>query len=569
MFIRVKQNKGGTSSVVLIMNIRVPGKKNPVSRVIKNFGASANPDEILAFTKNAQDYKLKLESRNLSLKPLTISAATDIHSCKSITRGFSDIYGQMFNSTFLNLNLRPKHFSILRDLTIMRIAEPASKRKTAAVAETFGLDLKLDNIYKMMDHLDDLLIEQTKHIIYKKTQSLLASKSKPGSVDVLFYDLTTIYFETNSQDIVRDFGFSKDGKHRHVQVMLAMIVTHDGLPIGYEIFPGNTHEGHTLIPVLTKMRDKYEIRNVVLVADSALMNNINLNELEELNFKYVISARIKNINKEIKDLILDNRDYNITHEATNKDGEVVDLITSKVIDLDEKKKNTISNDDESGVSLDVGILADGNETKSSGCNKLICYHSTLRARKDLNDRLENIEKIEKHLGTTAKSKLTGILKKSYVKVTQGSKIELDESKIKLAEKFDGFFGIRTNIDDATPAELLGYYKGLWQIEQSFRIAKNNLEIRPVFHWSVKRIKAHFAICYIALSILRFVEFNLKLSGKYLPLEVLHTDLMKMKVVNITTNEGQSYHILEDPPLNLIPIYQSLGIKWPKRFRHIE
>ena len=179
----------------------------------------------------------------------------------------------------------------------MRIASPASKRKTAMTSREYGVECQVDSIYKLMDQLTEKTINQSKQIIHTHTTELLAEQKE--TIDVMFYDLTTVYFETNSQDTLRDFGFSKDGKCQHVQIMLAVIVTKHGLPIDYEEFPGNCYEGHTLIPVIDKIKTRYKIDQVVLVADAALMNNINLTTLTEKNINYVIAARIKNTKKTI------------------------------------------------------------------------------------------------------------------------------------------------------------------------------------------------------------------------------------------------------------------------------
>ena len=269
-----------------------------------------------------------------------------MRSCKSTNYGFDDMYSTAFSSIFAELSLKANDLSRIKDLTTMRIAESCSKRKTSQIAQEYGFELNLDSIYKTMDSLNDIKIEQIKQIIYLNTLSTLSRCNQ--QVDVLFYDLTTVYFETNSQDVLRDFGFSKDGKHQHVQIMMALMVTRQGLPIGYELFPGNSYEGHALVQVFKKLRDQYDINRVVLVEDAALMNNI---ELINNNFEYVISARTKNSKKEIKTKIFDTTDY--TELSKNENG--TDIIKSKVIELSES-------------------------------DKLICYHSEVRARKDAHDQ---------------------------------------------------------------------------------------------------------------------------------------------------------------------------------------
>jgi transposase len=195
---------------------------------------------------------------------------------------------------------------------------------------------------------------------------------------------------------------------------------------------------------------------------------------------------------------------------------------------------------------------------------LIVYHSTKRARKDEHDREKDLEKIKKHINSSAKGKLIGSLRKSYVKISKGSKIEIDQDKLAIEKQYDGFFGLRTNIEGADPSEFLASYRGLWQIEQTFRIAKTNLEIRPVFHYNPRRIKAHFAICYMALALVRYTEFALKNSGHQIPHEQLHLMLDKMRKVQIIDSQNELFEFLEDPPAELPAIYQALKIKWSKK-----
>ena len=270
MFIRKKTNKSGSCSILLVIGERIAGKKHPVARIIKHFGSSRNAAEIAALQEQAKNYKTNLELLSDKPKTLKITSDFDVGSCHSYNTGFLDVYGHKFDSVFDGIGLKPGIIQQLRNLVVMRIAAPASKLRTTRVASEYGIECKVDNIYKLMDKLTAPVISEVKKIVYEHTAKLLAEKKQ--SVNVLFYDLTTVYFETSSQDEMRDFGFSKDGKHQHVQIMLAVIVTTDGLPIDYKEFPGNSYEGHTLIHVLDELKELYSINKVVLVADAALMN---------------------------------------------------------------------------------------------------------------------------------------------------------------------------------------------------------------------------------------------------------------------------------------------------------
>ena len=535
MFVRKKKNKGGSTSIMLVTGERISGKKHSVSRIVKNFGVAKDEEELAKLYNEAKNYKAHLEAINPKAKILKISSERDIKRCHSYNVGFNDVYGNAFDRFFNKLNLKPYLIQRLKDLVIMRIAEPTSKRKTAKIGSNYNKNHTVDDFYKLMDQLTENVIGEIKKNIYQHTKEMLAKHRR--KIDVLFYDLTTVYFETCKQDELRDFGFSKDGKHQHVQVMLAIIVTKEGLPIDYEEFKGNSFEGHTLIPVINKIRERYNIDQATIVADAALMNRINLNELNSLGIKYIIAARIKNSKKEIKEQILQTNDYKVLHSDINDDGGLGDQVKAKIINVDNH-------------------------------DSLIAFHSLKRSRKDANDRLAFLEKINKHLGSNVKNKLKGSLKKPYVKISKDCTIEIDYLKLQNEEQYDGFFGIQTNIGSPDPLEILNAYRGLWQVEQTFRVAKSTLEIRPVFHYVERRVKAHFAICYMALALIRYVEFMLKYAEiSQITMEELHLLLKQMRKIEIINSSGESFELLEDPPPELPPVYRVLGIRWPKRFQY--
>jgi len=528
MFIRKKKNNSGSTSVLLLTGERKPGKKHSVSRMIKNFGSVYDEHGLEKLMQQAEEYKQHLMLVSPKAMILKIASARDIRSCASFNTGFLDVYGKLFDDVFSKINLKPHELKKLHDVVVMRIASPASKRKTAMISQEYGIECGVDSIYKLMDQLIEDTIKQAKKIIYNYSTELLSAQKE--TIDVMFYDLTTVYFETNSQDTLRDFGFSKDGKCQHVQIMLAVIVTKHGLPIDYEEFPGNCYEGHTLIPVIDKIKAHYQIDQVVLVADSALMNNINLSTLTEKKINYVVAARIKNTKKEIQGNILDQSDYKKISSTQD------DLIQAKTI------------------SLPTG-------------DTLIAFHSSKRARKDEYDRQKDIERIEKYIKSNTKSQLTSRLKKPYVTISKACELEIDLEKLNHVKRFDGFFGIQTNLEKINAKEILNTYRGLWQVEKTFRIAKSNLEIRPVFHYNTNRIRAHFLMCYMSLSLIRYTEFQLRKNNLNYTIDQLHLLLDQMRLTRVHHSDNNVYTLLEDPPPELAPIYQALDIKWHKKFSH--
>lgn len=278
MYVRKRKNESGSYSVMLCVGERLPGKKNSITKMIKSFGVARDENHLNKLIAEAESYKQHLEQHSPKGKSLKILSESDISQCQSYNTGFLDVYGQAFVSTFQGIKTKAHILDKLKNLVVMRIAEPCSKRRTALISDEYGMNCQVDSLYKVMDQITDHIRNNIKQTIYQRTSELLSEQRK--SIDVLFYDLTTVYFETNTQDELRDFGFSKDGKHQHVQIMVALIVTKEGLPIDYEELPGNSYEGHTLLPVLEKIRTRYQIDKTVIVADAALMNKINLGELD-------------------------------------------------------------------------------------------------------------------------------------------------------------------------------------------------------------------------------------------------------------------------------------------------
>lgn len=563
MYIRQRKNASGSTSVFIVDSRRIEGKLHAQSIMVKSFGSSSDPVKIAELCREAESYKLKLiEVKKETHKALSISSSSDVSSCVIQKVGSTELYSNIFKRFFTITSLAKVDKKLLEQLAIMRIAKPMSKLQTAKQAEDFGIgNLTPNKIYRFMDSLDEKNITKLKQAICNNTKALLGNGEQ---VDILFYDLTTVYFETNNQDCIRDFGFSKDGKHQHVQITMALVVTKHGLPLAYELFPGNVYEGHTLIPVLNKLRTTYNIDQTCVVADSALMNNVNLNELNANNFGYIIAARVRNMNKKLTAQILSLDGY---IDCGND-------MRYKVIQLEDDMRSFIS------------------------------VYSAVRARKDGYEREKSITKAAKHIGSSVKGKLTGSLKKPYFTLSKDAQIQLDAQKVEEMAKLDGYFGFYTNGEilskDAaktvaaesieptelrgqeskepestepklvrfkiTPEDVITQYKGLWQVEQTFRIAKHNLKIRPVYHWNPERIKAHFAICFLSLSLVRYAEFLLREKGNNTPIEQLHALLEKVQIVRIIS-KGEVFYIRSDMPTELKSIYNLLDIKPTKSFVH--
>jgi len=340
MFVRVKNTPNSPrKSVQIVKSVR---KGNKVSqKIVRHVGVAMDEDELEKLKQLAESIKIKLEADNQQLlfppeelaKMKTRSEGlkekitdkdyqVDIRNLSEeqrVINGIQDVYGSLFEELGFNRVIKNParnkcSVEIFKNIVLARIANPLSKRASVdMLEEDFGVTLNLNSVYQMMDKLDDRAIEKINNVAYQNTSSLFQNK-----IDVIFFDCTTIYFETFEEDVLRQNGFSKDLKFNQPQVLLALMVTAEGLPLGYQLFEGSKYEGHTLIPMLTELKKKYNLNKVVFVADAGMMNEKNLVALENKNsldefkdnkFEYIVGARIKSIPARLKEQVLNLENY--------------------------------------------------------------------------------------------------------------------------------------------------------------------------------------------------------------------------------------------------------------------
>ena len=265
---------------------------------------------------------------------------------------------------------------------------------------------------------------------------------------------------------MRKTGFSKDGKHSQPQIVLGLLVSAGDYPLSYNIYEGNKYEGHTMLPAVEDFVKNFDLKEFVIVADSGLMNKDNVSELEAKNYKYILGARIKSESKEIKTWI-----YSL------------------------KKQN--------------GAFYEYQKTKQT---RLIVGYSDDRAKKDSYNRDKGIKRLEKEYQTKTltKDKVNKRGYNKFLEISDNVKVNINYDKIKEDEIWDGLKGYITNTD--LPAKsVYEEYSGLWQVESAFRITKGTLELRPMFHFTKKRIEAHVCICFVAYKVYKELERILKIA----------------------------------------------------------
>ena len=562
MFVRIKSKSKDkyNKSVQLVESSRVNGKV--VQTIVKHIGVAYNDEQLDELRLLAKSIQITLENVDKEslfqaeelIEDLTLEGKydqsiysdedynVDIRNLEEESRtitGIHDIYGKLYDelkvgSIIANPARNVSVAKIFKEMVISRIANPDSKRgSVAALEEKYGVEIDLDKVYRMMDKLDDIAIAKLNTLSYNKTKELFGDK-----IDVIYFDATTIYFESFTEDTGEDAlkknGYSKDLKFNQPQVVLALMVTKEGLPIGYEAFSGDTFDGHTLIPSLKILREKYNIDNLVYVADSGMFNKNNLQELDQLEehkFNYIVGARIKNISKSIKEQILNMNDYLQLNE-------------------DIKVKN---------ITLDNG-------------RKLIVTHSLKRARKDKTDREKGIiklrEKLQKNRSVKTHLSTQGFKKYLQLEETKDEAtscdftITLNEEKIVQDALWDGLKGLIVNKDSKlTNDEILTQYSNLWQVEESFRITKSDLKIRPVYHWKPSRVKAHLAISFAALFLVRHLEYRVKVQYKKLSPKKIKELLLSVQHSTLVDKTRKiKYAIPSKTNVDINKLYRIMGLK---------
>ena len=399
-----------------------------------------------------------------------------------------------------------------------RIANPKSKRGSVQhLEQDFGVSLSLEKVYRMMDQLDDNTISRLQAMTCEGTRFLL-----PGALDVLFFDCTTLYFESFKEDELKQNGYSKDCKFNQPQVLLALLVTREGLPVGYEVFPGATFEGHSLISVLQTMQARYDVRKMIFVADRGMLNEDNLHALDEAGAYYIVGAKLKQLPVALQTKVLDKSAY----QADGKGA-------SSAAELTHKKR------------------------------RLIVSHCPKRADKDQHDRQKAVDRLIKKIGKSQnpKSLLNNYDYKKFLIIKGKTSLSINQDKIDAESRWDGLHGVITNLPDTPHQEVLSHYRGLWQVEESFRITKHDLKVRPIYHWTPSRVRAHIAISFMAFACIRQLMYRIKLQHKALSPAVIRNALIHVQHSVFKHKRTQKRYVM---PAQINPeakkIYAVMGLK---------
>ena len=483
MFVRRKKNRSGSVSIQIIKKI------NRVNKVIKSIGSSKDPDEID-----------RLYHKGLYELPRLFGATLFDHihepDISELSNDNIRVVGPelVFGKIFHHIGFSVLNDPMFKDLSISRITHPGSKLQLSKYfRENNKKDISEDRIYYFMDRLNSKYKDQVEEISFRYTKKVLG-----GSIGIVFYDMTTIYFESDHSDEFRETGFSKEGKHQHPQIYLGLLVGKNGYPVGYDLFEGSIYEGHTLIPVLERFEKRFSLQKPIVVADAGLLSSDNIEALIAKQYSFILGARIKNESAKVKKQIL---------QLGLSDGQIEKIA----------KQDTTS---------------------------LFISYSQKRASKDAYNREKGLKRLEKSLkaGRLTKSNINNRGYNKYLKLEGEVKIQIDYQKFESDQTWDGLKGYITNTN-LTGSEVVESYNNLWLIEKAFRISKTDLKIRPIYHRLRERIEAHICISFVSYLIFKEFERALKENTINISVNQAIKQINKMHEVIFQYSNGNNRRVL--------------------------
>lgn len=450
LYFRVVNTKRSSRSV------QVYRYQNRKRVIVKHIGSSTNQQEIESLVEMARMYISEITKQSYLFEDIRPKEDAILLSQCNFKGVYYTFFYDVIKAIQLKIGYIPYVDTLLNDLVVIRIFEPCSKLRSIELLETyFGIKHRRQSYY---ESAHKWLVLKDK---IEKTSLNFAKSHYSFDFSLIFYDVTTLYFETFTEDELRKNGFSKDNKSQQPQIVIALMVSPEGFPVGYEVFSGNTFEGHTLIPVIKSFINKHDVKTFTVVADAAMISTKNILALKEANIHYIVGARLGNLPS---DLI-----NTIDQQLKREDGSIIRLETDK--------------------------------------GYLICSFSKKRYNKDKHEMNKQIEKAKTLLNEPSKVKRVKFVSSSDNTLT------LNE---KLVEKTTKLLGVKAYYTDISASitdnkTIIDRYHDLYKIEQAFRVSKTDLQTRPIFHFKEQPIQLHILICFMALVISKHIEISTSLS----------------------------------------------------------
>ena len=523
MYLKKSYNKVTKRTYLSIaQKYRHPVKKVATDRNVKSLGyldelEKVYDDPVAHFKEVAR----KMTEEDNAKRKVTLKINMDEELKKDIVGrknlGYAailKIYHELELNVFFNNRARNKDFkyntnSIMILLVVSRILSPGSKKKAYMERGRYfeRFSFKLEDIYRALSHFATLEVELQKYL----NDGIV--KNYGRNTKTIYYDVTNFYFEIDRPDELRKFGKQKGGGHDPI-VQMGLAMDSDGIPIHYRLFEGNKLDKETFRTVIGEVRRKYGTGRIVVVADMGVITGDNIYYLTGgKNYNgYVFSFSIKGGTDEFKEYVLDDKGY------AGKDGKPAGEDISFMI-----KSRRIGRD------INVSMRS-GKKVKKVVYEKQVVFWAKKYADKARAERGELVKKAMELVKDPAKYvRATSYGAARYVKdirfdkktgeiLKGGKKPSLDLEKLAEDEKYDGYYAIVTSELDMADGDIIDTYRGLWEIEETFKVTKGTIEARPVYVSRHDRIRAHFLTCFISLVVIRILQK--KTGRKYSPEKIV-------------------------------------------------
>lgn len=477
----------------------------PRSKTVKSLGyvdelEKEYDDPIAHFTEVARQMT---EEEKLDNEPITVTYRKD-ETLKPDTdtrknlgyAALMKIYHELEIDKFLKSRQQSRDFeyntnSIMILLLISRFLNPGSKLKAFEDKSKYfeRFDFELHDVYRSLSFYAEMDSKLQQHIHEQ------ISRKYGRNTKIVYYDLTNYYFEIDKPDDLRKKGVSKEHRPDPI-IQMGLAMDTDGIPISYDLFAGNESEKLTLRPMLKDLKNKFDMKRLVVVADRSINtgDNINYTVTDKDQDGYVFSQTIRGATKEFKDFVMNEEGYSYKGD----DFKIKSRIYPRVINV---------------------TSSTGNKLKKTIDEKQVVFYSKKYDDKAKADRAPAVLKAREMAANP--SRYNYATSKGSMKYIENLSIDDDgayaksdaepffnEELLAEEEKYDGYYSIVTSELDMTDEEIIDTYKGLWRIEESFKVTKSDLETRPVYLSREDRIRAHFLTCFISLVIARLLEREL-------------------------------------------------------------
>ena len=549
MFVRkVKRGTTRNVSVQIVESYRVPGK-GPRQRIVRHMGSAPEGPQLDALIRLAHRARLQIEeerqphrfpaeyaagliyaSRNEQQgdSPLRIPDARKLKEIKRLAVGIHEVFGALYARMGFDkvFGSRKKMAArLFREAVLMRLALSSGSRPALreAPAEHHGAAVNPDKHNRMMEALDEGRIAGLQSKVANEVRGLLDEQ-----VDILFCNVTTLVFTSDMQDALPRQGFRRDGKPQSVRVVLALFQTEEGLPIGFELFPGNSVDVRTLKPALKALHERIQAGRAVLVADTGILSESNLDLLTLEGWDWVVAARLRNLPHSLEAKLFAPQDW-------------------------------------SEVSEDASVT----ELQLKG-RRLVLRHSANHAARDAWEREKTVAKLQRRLAQGIK----GSGRRSrFLKVSRRA-VELDQAAIDRDASFDGIRGVWTSLDRDKHAahDICGYYGALRRIDEDFRVRKATSAAQTIHEWTPGRARAEIAIRFVAFALLRLLryQYNCMHAGQE-PLSEARIlkELAHVQTSLVVDTSTLKRYLIASPATNVRrALYSAVGLELPSMTREL-